>query len=77
MRQLHNLVVHGGDTAADDDLIPVAALRNSAKHALHVLESVLVYLACVDKLETQTGGAMRQALDVARTTDRVDDLRGS
>ena len=75
--QLHDLVVHCGNAAADDDLIPVAALRNSAKHAFHILKSVLVHLACVDKLEPQTGGAMRQALDVARTTDRVDDLRGS
>ena len=75
--QLHDLVVHCGNAAADDDLVPVTALWNGTEHAFHVLESVLVHLACVDKLEPQTGGAMRQALDVARTTDRVDDLRGS
>ena len=77
LRQLHDLVVHRGDAATDNDLIPVTALRNGAKHAFHMVEAILVHLARVDKLEPQTGGAMRQALDIARTTDSVDDLRGS
>ena len=75
--QVHDVLVHCGDRAADDDLVTVAGLRHRSQHALHGLQPVLVYFARVDEFETQASRAVRQALDVARATDRFDDLRCS
>jgi hypothetical protein len=61
--------------AADDDLETVTALRDRAKHALHMFEGVLVHLGRVRQLEAQSGGAMRQTANVFRSADRSDDLR--
>ena len=75
--QVHDVLVHRGDRAADDDLVTVAGLRHRPQHSLHGLQPVLVYFARVDEFETQASRAVRQALDVARATDRFDDLRCS
>ena len=75
--QVHDVLVHCGDRAADDDLVTVAGLRHRSQHALHGLQPVLVYFARVDEFEAQASRAVRQALDVARATDRFDDLRCS
>ena len=73
--QVHDLVVDIGDTAADDHLIAVAALRDRAQHTFHVLELVLVDLSCINQFETKASGAVRQAFDVIWATNRRDDLR--
>ena len=75
--QVHDVLVHRGDRAADDDLVTVAGLRHRPQHSLHGLQPVLVYFARVDEFEAQASRAVRQALDVARATDRFDDLRCS
>ena len=54
-----------------------SAVQAASQHALHGLQPVLVYFARVDEFETQASRAVRQALDVARATDRFDDLRCS
>ena len=73
--QMHDVFVHGGHAAADDDLETVTALRDRAEHALHMFEGVLVHLGRVRQLEAQSGGAMRQTANVFRSADRSDDLR--
>ena len=73
--QMHDVFVYGGHAAADDDLETVTALRDRAKHALHMFEGVLVHLGRVRQLEAQSGGAMRQTANVFRSADRSDDLR--
>ena len=72
---MHDVFVHSSNTATDDDLEAVTALRNRAKHALHMFEGVLVHLGRIRQFETQSGGAMRQTANVFRTTDCSDDLR--
>ena len=47
----------------------VAALRHRAEHALHVLETILIDLGCVNQFKAQSSGAMRQTANVFRTTD--------
>ena len=74
-RQMHDVFVHGGNATADDDLETVTALRHRTEHALHVLETVLIDLGCVDQFKAQSSGTMRQAANVFRTTDCSDDLR--
>ena len=37
-----------------------AALRHRAEHALHVLETILIDLGCVNQFKAQSSGAMRQ-----------------
>ena len=74
-RQMHDVFVHGGNATADDDLETITALRHRTEHALHVLETVLIDLGCVNQFKTQSSGTMRQAANVFRTTDCSDDLR--
>lgn len=45
------------------------------EHALHVLETILIDLGCVNQFKAQSSGAMRQTANVFRTTDCSDDLR--
>ena len=73
--QMHDVFVHGGNATADDHLEAVAALRHRAEHALHVLETILIDLGCVNQFKAQSSGAMRQTANVFRTTDCSDDLR--
>ena len=73
--QMHDVFVHGGNATADDHLEAVAALRHRAEHALHVLETILIDLGCVNQFKAQSSGAMRQTANVFRSADRSDDLR--
>ena len=51
---MHDVFVHGGNATADDHLEAVAALRHRAEHALHVLETILIDLGCVNQFKAPT-----------------------
>ena len=71
--QVHDLLIHGGDLTADNDLVSVAGLRHGAQHKLVGVERGIVNLAGVIEFKAQSRGAVRQRLDVGRATNTGDD----
>ena len=70
---MHDLLIHGGDLTADNDLVSVAGLRHGTQHKLVGVERGIVDLAGVIEFKAQSRGAVRQRLDVGRATNTGDD----
>ena len=75
-RQSHKLIVNLVDGTGTEDDHELAAVVQHALDAIDVLELGLVVFARILEHQTQTGHAMRGALDVLQSADVVDDLLG-
>ena len=73
--QVFQLVAHLGNVQADDDLNPVAA-ANYPVGAQRFKDVVTLRFRHIDQRDAQSGGAVINAFDIARSAQRLQEAGG-